>query len=1284
MATRFTAAGGYSRALSGGAQAAYTMACWGRIDVDRNAASTFLDFDDGVGTDYVILQTAADGTSLQVVESFNVVGTIALTVGTWYFMAVSVNAGTGTLYVRPLGTPTWTTLALTGLKSSLSMVNARIGDSVFAEPLNGSVTAAKFWFAALSQAELDAEYGQHVPSRTAGLRAWYPLAVPELTDYSGNSQTLTAATGTSYTDGPEIPWGAKYVEPVTAPRLWLPSGTSRGLFFRPWQGTATALPPPAGASNDFDGGGTAGATLTTSNAGGTGDTQFDFVSIGSGASVTLDSTHAHSGSLSLKCNVGTGPADAGFEWSTAIGPLTAWYTRVYYYAGSNPTNHHRIYDAVTAGGAALCSGVMHHTDGTLILLDGGFGIAAQTSTAIALNQWVRIETYFVGAAVGGYVELRLFNSPESTTPTETISASSVNTSGTATNFRFGFNGDAYDTNRTMWLDDIAITNQGWLGPASAAPPTITAETATAYASRFTDDFGALAPIGHVDGDSFGHWTVQFDDASTANVVPVDVSGTRYLRVQSADVGGGAGTSASLVTSREAFTAWSTLAVEYITDSQFRTPTPNNWEVGWVFFNYSNNNSFYYVLLCPDGYWELGKEWHNGVSQQQDFLAFGTAPVTWPLGDRLRVEVDQTLSGTSLTLNVRAKDITRGDASFTTLVSNFTDDGSRSSGAAYLSGSVGLYCEDSSVRFATVELDSPSLLNASTAIAPTAGTATAAGAAFDATVAITFPAGSATGTGTAHDAQADVGPQPTTATGTGAGFDASLAVTVAAEQPTAAGSAGDATAAVGANAQAATGTGAAQDASPDLGAAPSTATGTGAGYDAGLAITVAAGQAAATGTAGDATLALGVLAGDVSDSYTDIYGDVYTSTLGIAYDATAATSANITPNAEAATGTGTAFDATVAITVNAEQAAATGTAPDAQAGIGPLPDTAAGTGTAYDVAGLTVTFGAEAATAVGTAPDAQANVAPLAGLAAGTGTAYDVDHVDLTVTPDTAVAAGSAVDAALALTAPAGAASGTGTAYDAAAGLGALAEAAAVVGAAWDALTALGITAEQSAGTGTAYDATVTTDTSVSAPAEAATGTGTAYDAAVAIGPAAEAATAAGAAQNATAAVAPAAESAAGVGTALDAGTAITATAGQAAAAGTAPDAVAAVGAAAGTASGSGSAADATTAITVNAETAAATGTAYDAAASTNSQLNVPAEAASGTGSAFDASVLIGPAAEAASGTVTALNASIDLGALAQLAAAVGSAWPATVTGGVTPRPFTGTTARPYAGTTARP
>lgn len=109
----------------------------------------------------------------------------------------------------------------------------------------------------------------------------------------------------------------------------------------------------------------------------------------------------------------------------------------------------------------------------------------------------------------------------------------------------------------------------------------------------------------------------------------------------------------------------------------RGSPPNPWEVAWAMFRFRDLENYYYFILKPNGY-ELGKK--QG-SDAQIFLATGETP-TLALGTRYQVLISA--------IGPRIRVFVNG-----TQIVDFTDPD------PLASGSVGLYEEDSRVRFDSV-------------------------------------------------------------------------------------------------------------------------------------------------------------------------------------------------------------------------------------------------------------------------------------------------------------------------------------------------------------------------------------------------------------------------------------------------------------------------------------------------------------------------------------------------------------------------------------------------------
>lgn len=117
--------------------------------------------------------------------------------------------------------------------------------------------------------------------------------------------------------------------------------------------------------------------------------------------------------------------------------------------------------------------------------------------------------------------------------------------------------------------------------------------------------------------------------------------------------------------------------------QLRTGSaPNPWEVAWSMFRFRDLESYYWFILKPNG-WELGKK--QG-SDRQIFLVTGSAP-TLSVGQPNRIRI--ATSGARIRVSVDGAPVV-----------DYLDPSPLPAG-----GSIGLYEEDSSVRFQDLTLTS---------------------------------------------------------------------------------------------------------------------------------------------------------------------------------------------------------------------------------------------------------------------------------------------------------------------------------------------------------------------------------------------------------------------------------------------------------------------------------------------------------------------------------------------------------------------------------------------------
>jgi len=205
---------------------------------------------------------------------------------------------------------------------------------------------------------------------------------------------------------------------------------------------------------------------------------------------------------------------------------------------------------------------------------------------------------------------------------------------------------------------------------------------TAYGATFADGFEGY-PNGQAwqDGTTHGPWVAEFNGYGTTSIAQ---DGSNVLSLTPAASRSPGETHAALVRTAQSFGDLD-LTVRLRTVEQLRSGTPNPWEVGWVLWHYGDNTHFYYVALKPNG-WELGKE-DPAYPGAQRFLATGSNP-TFPVGRWSTVRIRQVSNAITVWVNGAP-------------VVSFTD-----TQGPYLSGSLGLYNEDSQVRFDGVTVSAP--------------------------------------------------------------------------------------------------------------------------------------------------------------------------------------------------------------------------------------------------------------------------------------------------------------------------------------------------------------------------------------------------------------------------------------------------------------------------------------------------------------------------------------------------------------------------------------------------
>jgi hypothetical protein len=219
----------------------------------------------------------------------------------------------------------------------------------------------------------------------------------------------------------------------------------------------------AGASNTFDGG-TNGAAITPANSGGASGTAFAVAD-----SITYSSVHAHRGPLSAEI----APDAIGYVQYPLSGSgvrYARWYARP-----NNAINS--LIEMELASGDLVGLDI---SGGQIILwrITDFDPTNLDTAPFAIPSGWVRLELQ-ASSAAGGAAAARIYTNPESDVPAIELSGSDGAPASTWSAVRFA----AVNQGTTpVWIDSVAWSDQGWIGPLPAAgsPPAVLTSPAAAH------------------------------------------------------------------------------------------------------------------------------------------------------------------------------------------------------------------------------------------------------------------------------------------------------------------------------------------------------------------------------------------------------------------------------------------------------------------------------------------------------------------------------------------------------------------------------------------------------------------------------------------------------------------------------------------------------------------------------------------------------------------------------------------------------------------------------------
>jgi hypothetical protein len=230
-------------------------------------------------------------------------------------------------------------------------------------------------------------------------------------------------------------------------------------------------------ANDAEGG-TSGTGATTGNSGGVSGNAFNAVN----GTVTFDNAQAAApGSLSYK--LVTSASTAYLQWNIPVSIVagTTLYLRAYVQFSGSPFNTYILTDAGDWHNVT-CTG----THWTARAVAGS--TVTGTTTPVA-GAWYRVEAQFTYSSTAGTTVARIYNA--SGTLLETITA----TGGTNPSTTTVAYGAVCAQTGTMWLDNLAVSDGGWIGPA--VPTDQNASDIQPLGTQAAGSSGVLADAEHV-------------------------------------------------------------------------------------------------------------------------------------------------------------------------------------------------------------------------------------------------------------------------------------------------------------------------------------------------------------------------------------------------------------------------------------------------------------------------------------------------------------------------------------------------------------------------------------------------------------------------------------------------------------------------------------------------------------------------------------------------------------------------------------------------------------------
>lgn len=215
-------------------------------------------------------------------------------------------------------------------------------------------------------------------------------------------------------------------------------------------------------------GGTNGTPVSNANMGGVSGDPCDYQFIGTGASMTFVASPGRSG-VSYSFATTSSASGVFFQWNL-VPNVAITYGRLYVYMDALPSGSIRVCEIIDDS-VNLCFSIGIRSDGLISLRDYASAQIAVSTVKIPAKQWVRFEWKLTSHPTQGQVDFRFYREADSPYYVERMnSAATFNTQPSAGYGhipRFGISSFSIP-NFTVLLDEMAMTDTNWIGPADAS------------------------------------------------------------------------------------------------------------------------------------------------------------------------------------------------------------------------------------------------------------------------------------------------------------------------------------------------------------------------------------------------------------------------------------------------------------------------------------------------------------------------------------------------------------------------------------------------------------------------------------------------------------------------------------------------------------------------------------------------------------------------------------------------------------------------------------------------